>query len=84
MMPVNYILLSVLSGIIGLVISGFTAWHIHLTATGSTTIESLEKTRYLSPAQSHSRTYVDDEAGEQMRDIERGEFSPDLGAGLPS
>ncbi|KAF2432817.1 zf-DHHC-domain-containing protein [Tothia fuscella] len=79
LMPVNYILLSVLSGIIGLVISGFTAWHIHLTASGSTTIESLEKTRYLSPLraqmQSHlspQRTYVDDEhhnLGEQLRDF---------------
>jgi len=78
-MPVNYILLSVLSGIIGLVISGFTGWHIYLTANGRTTIESLEKTRYLSPLraqmQSHlnpRRTYVDAENhtfGEQLRDI---------------
>ncbi|EME45413.1 hypothetical protein DOTSEDRAFT_43760 [Dothistroma septosporum NZE10] len=46
---VNVILLSVLAGIIGLVLSGFTAWHIYLCLTNQTTIESLEKTRYLSP-----------------------------------
>ncbi|KAF1822336.1 zf-DHHC-domain-containing protein, partial [Dissoconium aciculare CBS 342.82] len=46
---VNVIVLAVISGIIGLVISGFTGWHIYLTMTGQTTIESLEKTRYLAP-----------------------------------
>ena len=46
---VNTILLAVLGGIIGLVLSGFTGWHIYLAVTGQTTIESLEKTRYLSP-----------------------------------
>lgn len=46
---VNVILLSVLAGIIGLVLSGFTAWHLYLCLTNQTTIESLEKTRYLSP-----------------------------------
>lgn len=46
---VNTILLAVLSGIIGLVLSGFTGWHIYLAINGQTTIESLEKTRYLSP-----------------------------------
>lgn len=49
MLVVNTILLSVLSGIIGLVLSGFTGWHIYLTVSGQTTIESLEKTRYLTP-----------------------------------
>lgn len=48
-MVVNTILLAVLSGIIGLVLSGFTGWHIYLATSGQTTIESLEKTRYLSP-----------------------------------
>ena len=48
-MPVNYVLLCVISGIIGLVMTGFTAWHLSLIWTGQTTIESLEKTRYLSP-----------------------------------
>ncbi|SMR48581.1 unnamed protein product [Zymoseptoria tritici ST99CH_1E4] len=46
---VNTIILSVLAGIIGLVLSGFTGWHIYLVLTGQTTIESLEKTRYLTP-----------------------------------
>ncbi|KAI5461618.1 DHHC palmitoyltransferase-domain-containing protein [Mariannaea sp. PMI_226] len=48
-MPVNYIMLSVISGIIGLAVGAFTGWHIHLASRGQTTIECLEKTRYLSP-----------------------------------
>ncbi|KAJ9268837.1 hypothetical protein DTO212C5_5038 [Paecilomyces variotii] len=48
-LPVNVILLAILSGIIGLVLTGFTAWHISLAVRGLTTIESLEKTRYASP-----------------------------------
>jgi palmitoyltransferase len=66
MLVVNTILLSVLAGIIGLVLSGFTGWHIYLVVTGQTTIESLEKTRYLTPLrqnmehqfQSSGRTYL--------------------------
>lgn len=46
---VNTIMLSVLGGIIGLVLTGFTSWHIWLATAGTTTIESLEKTRYLNP-----------------------------------
>lgn len=80
-MPVNYVLLAVLSGIIGIVITGFTAWHLWLTIRGQTTIESLEKTRYLSPLRNsmkHSlndRNYLDAQAngrpsiGDQLRDI---------------
>lgn len=49
MRVVNTIMLAVLSGIIGLVLSGFTGWHLYLVVSGQTTIESLEKTRYLSP-----------------------------------
>ncbi|KAI6787790.1 zf-DHHC-domain-containing protein [Hortaea werneckii] len=49
LMVVNVILLAVLAGVIGLVLTGFTAWHFYLAITGQTTIESLEKTRYLSP-----------------------------------
>lgn len=49
LMPVNYVLLCVLAGIIGLVLSGFTGWHIYLATQGQTTIESLERTRYLTP-----------------------------------
>ena len=48
-LPVNVVLLAVLGGIIGLVLSGFTAWHISLAVRGMTTIECLEKTRYVSP-----------------------------------
>jgi ribosomal protein L40E len=48
-LPVNFIMLSVISGIIGLVVGAFTSWHIHLARCGQTTIECLEKTRYLSP-----------------------------------
>lgn len=48
-MPAQVILLAVISGIIGLVLSGFTGWHIYLAARNQTTIEALEKTRYLDP-----------------------------------
>lgn len=48
-MSINYVLLCVISGIIGLVLTGFTAWHLSLAFRGQTTIECLEKTRYLSP-----------------------------------
>ncbi|KAJ3458106.1 hypothetical protein MRS44_012215 [Fusarium solani] len=48
-MPVNFIMLSVISGIISIVVGAFTGWHIHLAMRGQTTIECLEKTRYLSP-----------------------------------
>ena len=49
LLPVNYIILAVVSGIIGLAVGAFTAWHILLACRGQTTIECLEKTRYLSP-----------------------------------
>ncbi|KAI1102384.1 palmitoyltransferase PFA3 [Jackrogersella minutella] len=49
LMPVNFIMLAVVSGIIGLVIGAFTSWHILLASRNQTTIECLEKTRYLSP-----------------------------------
>lgn len=49
-MPINYVMLCVISGIIGIVLFGFTGWHIWLAGKGQTTIECLEKTRYLSPA----------------------------------
>lgn len=49
LLPVNFIVLSILSGIIGIVVGVFTAWHIMLAIKGQTTIECLEKTRYLSP-----------------------------------
>ncbi|KAH7633294.1 DHHC palmitoyltransferase-domain-containing protein [Sordaria sp. MPI-SDFR-AT-0083] len=59
LMPVNYIMLSVISGIIGIVLTAFCGWHIYLASRGQTTIECLEKTRYLSPLrESMQRTYV--------------------------
>lgn len=81
---VNVIMLAVLSGIIGLVLSGFGAWHYYLAARGQTTIESLEKTRYLSPLKRsmqqqmhHSRHYIGDQhnpddpptLGEQLKEM---------------
>ena len=63
-MPVNYVLLCVLAGIIGLVLTGFTGWHIYLATQGQTTIESLEKTRYLTPLR---RSMQDQIAREQER-----------------
>ena len=50
--PINIILLGVIAGIIGLVLSAFTGWHIYLCMKGQTTIEKLEKTRYLSGVRS--------------------------------
>ncbi|KAI1214538.1 palmitoyltransferase PFA3 [Annulohypoxylon truncatum] len=49
LMPVNFIMLAVVSGIMGLVVGAFTSWHILLASRNQTTIECLEKTRYLSP-----------------------------------
>ncbi|EXJ65944.1 uncharacterized protein A1O5_10920 [Cladophialophora psammophila CBS 110553] len=60
--PVNIILLSVIAGIIGLVLSAFTGWHIYLCMKGQTTIERLEKTRYLSGV----RTLVERNRQEQQ------------------
>lgn len=54
-MPINYVLLCVISGIIGIVLTGFTIWHLSLAYRGQTTIECLEKTRYLSPLRKSMR-----------------------------
>lgn len=61
--PVNIILLAVVSGIIGLVVTGFTAWHLYLCVRGQTTIECLEKTRYLSGV----RRQVERQRQDQLR-----------------
>jgi palmitoyltransferase ZDHHC2/15/20 len=78
-MPVHFVVLSVISGIIGIVITGFTAYHIFLTTRNRTTIESLEKTRYLSPLRTQvdqrlneQQTYANNDHhsfGEQLRDL---------------
>lgn len=72
-MPINYVMLAVMTGIIGLVVGGFTCWHILLAARGQTTIECLEKTRYLSPIRNamqhqHMSSGQDDDSsnGEQF------------------
>ncbi|EON63964.1 hypothetical protein W97_03193 [Coniosporium apollinis CBS 100218] len=81
LMPVNYILLAVISGIIGLVITGFTAWHIMLACKGRTTIESLEKTRYISPlrkAMQQSFAASDAGRGYPDHDQRRGSFTDGL------
>ena len=68
LMPINYILLCVVSGVIGLVLTGFTAWHISLALRGMTTIECLEQTRYLSPlkkALQNHRVGVENGVGRQ-------------------
>jgi len=59
LMPINYIMLCVVAGIIALVVGAFTGWHIYLASRGQTTIECLEKTRYLSPLRrSMQQTFV--------------------------
>ncbi|KAJ5760671.1 Zinc finger DHHC-type palmitoyltransferase [Penicillium odoratum] len=62
-LPVNVVLLAILGGIIGLVLSGFTAWHISLAVRGVTTIECLEKTRYVSPLRKALERRFDNESG---------------------
>ena len=49
LLGINMVLLAVLSGIIGLVLTGFTGWHVSLAIRNQTTIECLEKTRYSTP-----------------------------------
>jgi len=60
--PVNNILLAVVSGIFGIVLSGFTGWHIYLTLNGTTTIESMEKTRYMTHSKKESAAKMDSTA----------------------
>lgn len=77
LMPINYILLAVISGIIGLVVTGFTIWHVSLACRGQTTIESMEKTRYLGPLKrqlqkqrlAHSHTGNKQTYGQQLAEI---------------
>lgn len=48
-MPVNYILLALVAGVFALALTAFGGWHLSLALTNMTTIECLEKTRYLAP-----------------------------------
>lgn len=81
LMPVNYVMLAVISGIIGVVLAGFTGWHILLASRGQTTIECLEKTRYLSPLrksmqhQTISNQMDGGEYGHQFNDMSPGTSS---------
>lgn len=62
--PVNFILVCVVAGIIGVVVGAFTVWHLVLAGRGQTTIECLEKTRYLSPLrQSLQNSYIAQHSG---------------------
>ena len=67
--PINYVLLCVISGIIGLVLTGFTIWHLSLAYRGQTTIECLEKTRYLTPLR---KTMRRNPFGNEVGSEERG------------
>ncbi len=58
LMPVNYILLAAMAGIIGLVLTAFTMWHIYLACKGQTTIESFETTRYLTPLRNSIKQHL--------------------------
>lgn len=77
LMPVNVVLLAVISGIIGLVLTGFTAWHISLAVRNLTTIESLEKTRYLSPL----RKAFDRQRGDYQAALDHGGAGPSIRTG---
>lgn len=78
LMPINYVLLSVLAFMVSLVLGGFTTWHIILASRGQTTIECMEKTRYLSPLRKsmqhlhiaqHQRGDTEQGYGQQLMDI---------------
>lgn len=47
--PISVFLLVVLSGILGIVLTAFTGWHLSLVFRNLTTIENLEEPRYVSP-----------------------------------
>ncbi|KAL9036618.1 MAG: hypothetical protein Q9214_006050, partial [Letrouitia sp. 1 TL-2023] len=64
LMPVNYVLLCTIAGIIGLVLTGFTGWHLSLAWRNQTTIECLEKTRYLSPLRRSMRQQLGSSQGQ--------------------
>lgn len=70
--PVNIILLAVISGIIGLVLTGFTSWHLYLCVRGQTTIECLEKTRYLGAVRRRVERQRQDQLQSQRRNSSHG------------
>lgn len=70
--PVSIILLSVIAGILGLVLSGFTGWHVYLCLRGQTTIEKLEKTRYLSGVRSRVERNRQEQQSSHLRRSSEG------------
>ncbi|OCT45372.1 Palmitoyltransferase pfa3 [Cladophialophora carrionii] len=70
--PVNIILLSVIAGIIGLVLTAFTGWHLYLCWKGQTTIEKLEKTRYLSGVRAQVERNRQDQQLNHRREASEG------------
>ncbi|MCJ1311175.1 palmitoyltransferase for Vac8p [Agyrium rufum] len=73
LLAVNIIILSVISGILGLVLAGFTGWHLGLAWRGLTTIECLEKTRYLSPLKKSMQRH---QKYQQQHPIDNAETGP--------
>lgn len=45
-LPINWVILEILSGMVGLVVGGFGAWHVSLVLRNYTTIELMEETRF--------------------------------------
>ncbi|KAI2643193.1 palmitoyltransferase PFA3 [Xylaria nigripes] len=83
-MPVNYILLAVISGIVSLVLGGFTGWHIMLASRGQTTIECLEKTVHYNPLRNQAqRHYVGQDSGDDMPQPKDGQQLLDTHANGP-
>ncbi|KAI1771919.1 palmitoyltransferase PFA3 [Hypoxylon cercidicola] len=75
-MPVNFIMLAVISGIIGLVVGAFTGWHVLLASRNQTTIECLEKTRYAQVYTNKVRREMDRQIQQQSAARHNGEAIP--------
>ncbi|XXH00531.1 hypothetical protein Hte_006879 [Hypoxylon texense] len=75
-MPVNFIMLAVISGIIGLVVGAFTGWHVLLASRNQTTIECLEKTRYAQVYANKVRREMDRQVQQQAAARHNGEAIP--------
>ncbi|KAM5492069.1 palmitoyltransferase for Vac8p [Microsporum canis] len=81
-LPVNVIILAVVSGMMSLVLSGFTGWHISLAVRGLTTIECLEKTRYLAPVRKTLDRHRREWQQQQPRPRNAGKTADGLGRTL--
>lgn len=67
---INAIILTVIGGVIGLTLMMFTGFHLSLIYSGETTIESLEKTRYLGPIKRNMEAQLRKEKQQVMSGIE--------------